>query len=117
MLWGGGVVDGAEAEGVVESEGAVVEPAEVEEGELVVPPGAGVVEEDESGGGVEDGGAEVLDCPSSEDVESADEELELWAGGGDGVEDAGGGLLGLGEPVKSFRAPERESARRINPRW
>lgn len=110
-------MDGAEAEGVLESEGAVVEPAEVEEGELVVPPGAGVVEEDESGGGVEDGGAEVLDCPSSEDVESADEELELWAGGDDGVEDAGGGLLGLGEPVKSFRAPERESARRINPRW
>lgn len=69
MLSGGGVVVGAEAEGVVESEPAVVEPAEVEEGELVVPPGAGVEVEDESGGGVEDGGAEVLDCPSSEDVD------------------------------------------------
>lgn len=110
-------MDGAEAEVELESGPAVVEPAEVEEGVVVVPPGAGVEEEDPSGVGVEDGEAEVLDDESSDDVVSEGVELEVWEGDV-GVEDEDGVAFSeLEEPVKPFRVSERESARRINALW
>lgn len=116
LLTGGVVVAGAEAPAdVVEPGAEVVESAVVDAGVVVLlPPGAGVEEEDvASEVELEDEGVvEVLDVES--DVESAGVELEVWGGG---VELEGGGV----ESSELVESPElltsEESARRIRPRW